>query len=237
MATFVLVQGAWHGGWCWRRVTERLRAQGHTVFTPTLTGLGDRAHLPTPEVNLDTHIADVLGLIETEELSDIVLCGHSYGGMVVTGAADRIAGKISSLVFLDAFIPENGQSLFDIQGPEREKMSRTLAEEQGHGWLVPSFSAEWFCVADPADAAWVDRRSVPQPIGTYAQPVSVTGAWRTIPRLSYIYALGYTNSLFGPFAEQAKADSGWQYHEVPCGHDVMIDMPDELTALLIEASV
>ena len=236
MATFVLVHGAWHGGWCWRRVTERLRAQGHTVFTPTLTGLGERAHLATPEVDLDTHINDVLALIETEELSDIVLCGHSYGGVVVTGAADRIADTIRSLVFLDAFIPENGQSMFDIQGPERERMSRTLADEQGQGWLVPSFSAAWFCVADPDDAAWVDRRCVPQPIGTYAQTVSVTGAWQKIPRLSYIYALGYANSLFGPFAKRAKADASWRYHEVPCGHDVMIDMPDELTALLIEAA-
>ncbi|NNE84725.1 MAG: alpha/beta hydrolase [Alphaproteobacteria bacterium] len=236
MATFVLVQGAWHGGWCWRRVSERLRAQGHTVFTPTLTGLGDRVHLATPDVDLDTHIADVLALVEAEELSDIVLCGHSYGGMVITGVADRIAEKISSLVFLDAFIPEDGQSLFAIQGPERENLSRGMAAEKGDGWMIPSFPSEWFCLTDPADAAWVDRRCVPQPIETFAQPVSLTGAWRNITRLSYIYALGYKNSLFGPFAERAKADPDWHYHEVPCGHDVMVDMPDELTALLIEAA-
>ena len=236
MATFVLVQGAWHGGWCWRRVAERLRTAGHTVFTPTLTGLGERVHLATPDVNLDTHITDVTALVEAEELSDIVLCGHSYGGMVVTGAADRRAGSIRSLVFLDAFIPEDGQSLFGIQGAEREQVTRDKTDAQGDGWLIPSFSAEWFCVADPDDAAWVDRRCVPHPIECFAQPVSLTGAWQTISRLSYIFALGYANSLFGPFAEQAKADPRWHYHEVPCGHDVMIDMPDELTALLIEAA-
>ena len=236
MATFVLVQGAWHGGWCWRRVTARLRAAGHTVFAPTLTGLGERAHLATSHVNLDTHIADVVGLIEAEELSDIVVCGHSYGGMVVTGVADRCADIVRSLVFLDAFIPEDGQSLFDIQGAEREQAVRQRTNEQGDGWLIPPFSADWFCVADPSDAAWIDRRCVPHPIECFAQPVSLTGAWQTIPRLTYIFAVGYTNSLFGPFAEKAKAHPDWRYREVPCGHDVMIDMPDELTALLIEAA-
>lgn len=236
MAAFVLVQGAWHGGWCWRRVADRLHAAGHAVFTPTLTGLGDRAHLATQQVDLETHITDVTSLIEAEELSDVVLCGHSYGGMVVTGAADRIPESIGSLVFLDAFIPEDGQSLFDIQGPERESAMRALVAEQGDGWKIPPFKAEWFDVGDPADAAWVDRRCVPHPVECFAQKISLTGAWRDISKLTYILALGYKNSRFGPFAERVRGEAGWHYHEVPCGHDVMIDMPDELTALLEQAA-
>lgn len=236
MATFVLVHGAWHGGWCWRRVADRLRSQGHRVFTPTLTGLGERVHLARPDTDLSTHIADVTDVIEAEELTDIVLCGHSYGGMVVTGVADRLAPAIGSLVFLDAFMPEAGQSMFDIQGAERERLVRARAAEAGDGWRIPAFSAEWFCVGDPADAAWVDRRMTPQPLGCYAERLTLSGAWRSIPRLTYIYAAGYTNSLFGPFAERCKADPAWRYREVPCGHDVMIDLPDELTALLGEAA-
>ena len=114
MATFVLVHGAWHGSWCWKRVRKALQARGHDVFTPTLTGVGERSHLLSPDVNLDTHITDVVNLIRWEELSGIVLCGHSYGGCVITGVADRLSDRIAALVYLDAFVPEDGQSLYDI---------------------------------------------------------------------------------------------------------------------------
>src|SRR3984957_20745503 len=111
MATFVLVHGAWHGSWCWKRVRQALQAAGHNVFTPTLTGVADRSHLLSPDVNLDTHIDDVVNLIRWEELSDVVLCGHSYGGMVITGVADALSDRIRSLVYLDAFVPKDGEAL------------------------------------------------------------------------------------------------------------------------------
>jgi pimeloyl-ACP methyl ester carboxylesterase len=126
MATFVLVHGAWHGSWCWKRVRAALLARGHHVFTPTLTGVGERSHLLSPHVNLKTHIEDVVNLIRWEELSDVVLCGHSYGGCVITGVADRLPNRIGAMVYLDAFTPEDGESLFDIlcRGPARVGLGR-----------------------------------------------------------------------------------------------------------------
>src|SRR6202040_1266512 len=136
-ATFVLVHGAWHGSWCWKRVRKALQARGHDVFTPTLTGVGERSHLLSPDVNLDTHITDVVNLIRWEELSDVVLCGHSYGGCVVTGVADRLPDRIGAMVYLDAFTPEDGESLLDIlPGPKRIQLLEATARE-GEGWMMP----------------------------------------------------------------------------------------------------
>src|SRR5262249_37605119 len=126
MATFVLVHGAWHGSWCWKRVREALRARGHVVFTPTLTGVGERPHLLAPDINLDTHIEDVANLIRLEELTDVVLCGHSYGGCVIGGVVDRVPERIGALVYLDAFILENGQSLHDTLPPDQRAVQVDL---------------------------------------------------------------------------------------------------------------
>jgi pimeloyl-ACP methyl ester carboxylesterase len=236
MTTYVLVHGAWHGGWCWRRVADRLRKAGHKVFTPTMTGLGDRAHLNSPDIDLNTHIQDICAVFEAEEIDRAVLCGHSYGGMVITGVADRLADRIRAIVYLDAFIPEDGQSLFDIQGPERVKMFHDLADQSGDGWRVPPVSAEYFAVKTPEDAAWVDRRCVAQSIATYETPVRRGGADQAIPRKIYIRAESYPNSNFGPFAERTKGDPGWEYHGVASGHDIMVDKPDELTEILLGAA-
>ncbi len=131
MTTFVLVHGAWHGSWCWKRVRKELQTEGHDVFTPTLTGVAERSHLISPQVNLDTHVADVVNLIRWEELTDVVLCGHSYGGCVITGVADRIPERLRALVYLDAFILENGQSLHDV-------LPREVAEGQVRGAEGPA---------------------------------------------------------------------------------------------------
>jgi pimeloyl-ACP methyl ester carboxylesterase len=131
MATFVLVHGAWHGSWCWKRVRKALQAEGHDVFTPTLTGIAERSHLISPQVDLDTHIADVVNLIRWEELTDVVLCGHSYGGCVITGAADRVAERIKALVYLDAFILGDGQGLHDILPPEVRDAGWTSSKSKG----------------------------------------------------------------------------------------------------------
>lgn len=235
MATFVLVHGAWHGGWCWTRVAERLRAQGNRVFTPTLTGLGERAHLNRPEVDLETHIADVVGLIESEEIDSIVLCGHSYGGMVVSGVADRLAPRVKSLMFLDAFVPEDGQSLIALQPPDRAQRMREAAARNG-GWRVPPFPASHFGVRDAADRAWVDRRCVPQSLKTFDQPARLTGAWRGIKGLHYVLAAEYTNSSFHRFADTARGDPAFRVATAPCGHEVMIDEPVRLAGLLTEAA-
>jgi pimeloyl-ACP methyl ester carboxylesterase len=146
MATFVLVHGAWHGSWCWKRVRKTLQAEGHDVFTPTLTGIAERSHLISPQVTLDTHIADVVNLIRWEELTDVVLCGHSYGGCVITGAADRVAERLKALVYLDAFILGDGQALHDVVPPGVRDAQVKGAVEHGHGWQVQPISAEFFRV-------------------------------------------------------------------------------------------
>ena len=235
MSTFVLVHGAWHGGWCWKRLAALLRAAGHEVHTPTLTGLGERAHLMSRAVDLQTHIEDVLNLLRCEELSDVVLCGHSYGGMVITGVADHAADRIRALIYLDAFVPTSGQCLLDFMPRERVTQFRQGAREKGSGWLIPPISAAFFKV-NAADRAWVDRQCVPHPLACFEQKLALTGAHAKIPMRGYIQAAGYTPSAFGPIAERLKQDKAWQVTSLPCGHDVMIDMPGELAELLIKAS-
>jgi pimeloyl-ACP methyl ester carboxylesterase len=226
MTTFVLVHGAWHGSWCWKRVRSLLQRQGHEVFTPTLTGVGERAHLLAPSVDLRTHTLDVLNLIDWEELDDIVLCGHSYGGMVVTGVADKIPRRIRTLVYLDAFVPENGDSLVQFA----PIMDAQLVE----GWKCIPISAETFGV-NPADRAWVDRQCTLQSAACFRQPAELTGGLSQLKRIGYIYASGWAGfqSPFHPFYEKAKS-RGWFTHEVECGHDVMLDRPDALAALLAD---
>ena len=171
--TFVLVHGAWHGGWCWRRVSDLLERQGHKVFTPTLTGLGERSHLLRAGINISTHVTDVVNLLKWEGLSGVVLCGHSYGGMVVSGVAEQMGPAIGSIVFLDAFVPENGDSMANLtSGAVRDNLK--IAAERGD-LGVPARSAAAFLV-NAKDQAWVDAMCVPQPIGTMTEKMTLTGA-------------------------------------------------------------
>ncbi|MPY69754.1 MAG: alpha/beta fold hydrolase [Alphaproteobacteria bacterium] len=234
MTAFVLVHGAWHGGWCWVRVAERLAKAGHRVFTPTLTGLGERAHLLSRAITLDTHIADICGVFESEELTDAVLVGHSLAGMIITPVADRLADRIGALVYLDAFLPRDGECHRDLVDPERAAQARRIVDERGDGWLVPPRSAEAFGVRDAADRAWIDRRCTPQPFAVMEQKISLTGAWERIPRKIYIRAGAYANSPFGRFAERCRDDPAWRYEEIACGHEIMVEKPDELAAILLE---
>jgi pimeloyl-ACP methyl ester carboxylesterase len=233
MTTFVLVHGAWHGSWCWKRVRSALQAQGHDVFTPTLTGVGERSHLTSPQINLDTHIADVVNLIRWEELDDIVLCGHSYGGCVITGAADRVPERIRALVYLDAFILENGQSLHDVLPGDVAEAQVRGARETGDGWRVPPITAEFFRV-NIEDRAWVDRQCTPQPLATFQQRLRVDGTFPAA-KCTHILAKGYEHSPFPPFHEIAIA-KGWKTLTIDCGHDVMLDEPVELAAMLRNAA-
>ena len=231
--TFVLVHGAWHGGWCWVRVAELLRGRGHTVFTPTLTGLGERAHLLAPGIGLATHVADIVNVFEFERLDDVVLCGHSYGGMVISAVAERLAPKIASIVFLDAFLPNDGDTVLTTTSPlVRESTAAAIARgEIG----IPSRSAELFGV-NVKDRAWVDALVRPQPIATFTDRIALTGARERIARKTYIRATPNPNAGYDAALAQTEADPSWRTYEVACGHDVMVDMPERLAEILLEVA-
>ena len=230
---FVLVHGAWHGGWCWRRVSDLLEAKGHKVFTPTLTGLGERTHLMSKDIRLATHVADVVNLMKWERLSDVVLCGHSYAGMVISGVAEETAGKIGSIVFLDAFVPGNGEALADLTSPMTLDMLRAATQRGDIG--IPPRTAASFNVNEH-DRAWVDALCVPQPIATFTDKVALTGARERIGKKAYIRAINSVNPGFDKALARAKADKSWRTYETPCGHDVMVDMPERLAEILLEVA-
>jgi pimeloyl-ACP methyl ester carboxylesterase len=231
--TFVLVHGAWHGGWCWQRVAARLREDGDSVFTPTLTGVGERAHLLRAGIDLNTHITDIVNVLKWEDLKDVVLCGHSYGGFVISGVAEQAAPLIRSIVFLDAFVPNNGESVQDLTGPAvREAIAKAV--QDGDLAIAPR-PAEAFNV-NPDDRAWVDRMCVGQPIATFTDTIALTDARDHIARKSYIRAAYYANPGFDKALAAARADSSWRTYDLPCGHDVMVDMPERLSEILLEVA-
>ena len=229
--TYVLVHGAWHGSWCWQRVRKSLQDAGHQVFTPTLTGLGERCHLNSSAVSLSTHIADVVNLLRWEDLSDVVLCGHSYGGMVITGVADRIPERIRALVYLDAFVPEDGECLFDL-APEHAQHMRLQAHTAGSGWNVLPILAEHFNV-NLRDAGWVNAQCTSQSIASFEEHIRLNWVPSHTHDATHILATGWDNSPFLAAHERAKA-KGWKTRTVTCGHEVMLDHPGELTNLLLE---
>jgi pimeloyl-ACP methyl ester carboxylesterase len=231
-APIVLVHGAWHGGWCWKRVAPRLRAAGHDVFTPTPTGVGERVHLAGPGVNLVTHVTDVLQVLEAEELSDVVLVGHSYAGMVVTGVADRAATKLRSLVYLDAFVPDDGRNMIEYVTAERR--GGMIKEGEGSGHLNP-LPAKVLGLTEPADHDWVTRRMTPQPYGTFSQPLRFQhegGAH--LPR-TYVYCSNPPTGSFDQFATRFRNDPKWRFHELKTGHDCMVTQPEALARIILEA--
>ena len=234
MATFVLVHGAWSGGWCYFKVAERLRALGHLVFTPTLTGQGERAHLTGTAINLTMHIIDVLNVFHYERLNDVVLAGHSYGGMVITGVGDRISERIRALVYLDAFLPQDGQSLFDINVPANTQMFIDNAGKIG-GLGVPPPPAAFFNV-NPDDAQRVDELATPFPIGCFTEKIRLSGKQNSIKKHVYVHSTVLPReSPFKPFYERVKNDPAWSAHTLACGHDAMLDLPDDVTRILLEA--
>ena len=229
--TFVLVHGAWHGGWCWRRVANLLERRGHRVFTPTLTGLGERSHLMNPDINLDTHIADVVNVLKWEDLKDVVLVAHSYGGWPVSGAIELALDRIASVVYLDAFVPENGQKALDTASDfSRKAFEDAIAKGELSRAAPP---AATFHVNDK-DRAWVDGKTTPQPIGVSLQPIKLTGARERVRKKTYIRAPKYPQPFFDSYYQAKKNDPSWRVFEVPCGHDVMIDMPEWLAETLLD---
>ncbi|HET9868001.1 MAG TPA: alpha/beta hydrolase [Nitrospira sp.] len=218
--TFVTVHGAWVGSWAWLRVADRLIAKGHRVYTPTLSGLGERSHLAQCGINLTTHVNDIVNEITWKDLDQVVLVGHSYGGFVITGVAEKIRERIASIVYLEAFIPTDGQAFAPSLDATKEL-------------TVPPPSSEGDYLSE-SDRAWVAEKVTPQPAATFAEKLRVTGAYQQIPRKTFIRATGWD----GPFDETVKtlrADPSWTVHEIACGHDVPMDKPDELVAILEES--
>ena len=230
MANIVLIHGAFHGGWCWRDVARRLRGEGHEVFAPTLTGLGERGHLIGPGVDLDTHIADIVNVIEAEELRDVVLVGHSYGGMPVTGAADHLADRLSSLVFFDAVLPEDGQTAIGARSAEP---GYTPLPEPTDEHSVPPFDAANFGLTGDL-AAWANRQLTPHPLATMTQPIRLSGAWRGVKRKIYIRMACYPAPHFDRWYEMADRDPEWIAIRLDGPHDVMMTEPDWFVGLLTE---
>ena len=227
--TYVLVHGAWHGGWCYREVARLLRAAGHEVFTPTLTGLGERSHLRGQPINLETHVQDIANVLLWEDLHNVVLAGHSYGGMVVTGVADRLAERISALVYLDAFVPErSGDSLFSLSGPS---VVETFKSANTDGLTIAPIPAAAFEVVE-AKRAWVDQKCVRHPVATTLQALELSGRYLSVARKLYVLATGWGDVPFRAIRDRLDRDASWQMHELPCGHDLMIDMPGETARLL-----
>lgn len=234
MATYVLVHGAWAGGWCWSRVAKPLRAAGHDVFTPTLTAQGERAHLFNPEVGLDTHVRDVVGVLDYEELDGVILVGHSYGGMVITAAAEEASSRLARLVYVDAFVPGDGQSAFDFFPPELREAFRAKAQEQGDGWRIPGDDSllDLWGVSEPADRRWVGAKLTPFPLRCFEQPVKLpANAASKLPR-TYVDSTGSISQIFARFAEQARRE-GWDCHEVAATHVAWLTKAEEIAEILL----
>ncbi|OHV25676.1 alpha/beta hydrolase [Parafrankia soli] len=231
MSVFVLVHGAWHGGWCWRRVAVRLRAAGHEVFTPTLTGVSDRAHVLHAGVGLETHVEDVVRLLDAEGLTGAVLVGHSYAGQVISAVADRRPAAVGRRVYLDAFVGGDGDAAIDLLPPAIAGHYRDSVRDAGFGWLIPPRSLEVLGVTDPADLSWLQPRLTPLPWLCYSQPLRLSGAVDAVPA-AYVDCTDWMR-VFQPFAERAAA-RGWPVHPLATGHEAMVTAPGELTKILLD---
>ena len=230
MAVFVVAHGAWSAGWAWKKMHPLMRAAGHALWTPTCTGLGERVHLAHADVSLDTHIQDIVAVLETEDLNDVILIGHSYGGMVATGVADRARERLKQLIYYDAFVPRNGQGLADLGGAGGTARMKEAAAKEGDGWLVPSNPIPPDTSA--ADVAWITARRMKQPLACFEQKVALTSEL-TLPR-SYIKCarIGPVD-VFKPFMDRAKAE-GWPTVEIDASHSAHVTAPELLRDTLVK---
>ena len=230
MATIVLAHGAWSAAWAWKKMRPLFREAGHDFFSPTYTGLGERAHLAHPDIDLATHVQDVAAVIEIEDLRDVVLLGHSYGGMVATGVADRLSDRLRRVVYIDAFAPRDGQSLFDLVGPKAEANMRAGVAKDGDGWKLPVNTMPPDTA--PEDVAWATPRRRPQPLKTFAQKIRLTSTEAPPPR-AFIYAQRKgPGDVFRQFLERANSEPGWKGYEIDASHNPHITCPTEFMALL-----
>lgn len=240
LRTFVLVHGAWHGGWCWRSVADVLRAHGHRVFVPSLTGLGDRAHLFSKDISLQTHVEDILSVVDSEELSDFVLVGHSYAGMVISGVADTLGERVSRYVYLDARLPFDmspGASFswsgFDT--PEIREARLKSVHEQGKGVALPPPPPGAFAVTKPSDVAWLQRHLRPMPVQTYIGTFTFKSSGSNGLKRTYIAAITPPYATLVSTHNRIRGDTTWSFKTIEAGHDSMVTAPDELASLLMLA--
>jgi len=225
--TFLVCHGAWSAGWAWKKMHPLMAAAGHRLVTPSYTGLGERAHLANPSIDLGTHIEDVLNVIQYEDLRDIVLVGHSYGGMVATGVADRARDRVTQLIYIDAFVPADGQSLLDLNEVARPRMQELKNSGE---WRVPPSPTP--PDTSPDDLEWLGARRVHMPIKCFEAALKLKDGALTLPR-SYIYATRITPAdTFGRFAKQTKSDPAWGYYEIDASHSPNVTAPEALMALL-----
>lgn len=244
MATFMLVHPAWHGSWCWKKVTPLLRAEGHDVFTPTLTGLGERSHLAHPMIGLETHVQDIVNVLIYEELSGVILVGHSNGGTLITAVADRVPELLEHLIYLDAFVPDDGQATIDFLPPNLRQELEARVHAEGYGWLLPSLRPiPWdemvrdvWRVTDEADRRWMVARLCPTPFKTFTDPVRRRNpAAEKLPR-TYIRCVQHQQPVFDRYAELAQKGSGWRYRELATAHHPAFTMTQELADLFLEVA-
>jgi pimeloyl-ACP methyl ester carboxylesterase len=238
--TFVLVHGAWHGGWCWRRVADVLMARGHRVFAPSLTGVGDRAHLFSKDISLQTHVEDILSVVDTEELKDFVLVGHSYAGMVISGVADTLRERVSHYVYLDARLPFDmspGASFswsgFDTREIREARLKSV--HEQGKGVALPPPPPGAFAVTKPSDVAWLQRHLRPMPVQTYIGTFTFKSSGSNGLKRTYIAANKPPYAAFVSTHNRIKGDRTWSFITIEAGHDSMVTAPDKLASLLMMA--
>ncbi len=235
--TFVFAHGSWHGGWCWRRVADRLRAQGHRAFTPSYTGMGDRAHLLSRDITIETFVQDVAEVLVTEELSEVILVGHSFGGVSISGVADRMPEKIRHLVYLDAVVLESGKTAFSNY-PPKDVEERIAASNRANGGLaVPNpktLPPSWGFTEGTCDYAWVTRRITPTPLRAYMTALDLRApVGNELPK-TYIHCNKPDNPVIEGSRALVKSWSGWNWIDFPGPHDSMITQPDEIVKLLLQ---
>ena len=235
MATFVLVHGTMHGGWCWKKVGPLLRAAGHEVFTPTLTGLGERAHLAHAGIDLALHVQDIVAVLEYEDLRGVVLVGHSYAGMVITGVGGRAPDRLAHLVYLDAGVPRDGEAGLDLFAPAERAAMRARVAAEGEGWRLPPGREErpWGVSAEE-DVRWLRSRLTAQPFATFTQPLRLANpaGVAAVPK-AFIWCTAAPPAQWRDIARQrAGSEPGWRSYTLATGHDAMITAPGELADLL-----
>jgi pimeloyl-ACP methyl ester carboxylesterase len=231
--TIVLVHGSCHGGWCWDKLLPFLKRDDNQIYTPTLTGLGERSHLLFENINLSTHIKDIIQVFEYQNLRDVILIGHSYGGMVIGGVSEKIPDKIKSMIFLDAYIPQDGKSAFDlIPGLEEIYKQRSLKKDKQ--WLVQSYTPEEFGVTNPDDVAWMKSRLCPMPFHTHDEPLIIPDIKSKELLKFYITFTDFGESMFKSIGSHKATSKVWDYFELRQGHDAMITEPQKLSKILLE---
>ncbi len=232
MATFVLIHGMWHGGWCWQKVSPLLRSAGHEVYTPTLTGLGERVHLANPEIGLDMHLQDVVNLVLYEELQEVILVGHSFGGSLAPAIAEKIPERIAHLVNLDGPLSENGKALNLLIG-DTWNFVQENAIDPATPWLIQPI-ADWTFGAFGPSLAWMQSKLTPHPLKPLTTPLTLTNpAAEAIPR-TYISCHEGATAVAMTAEETKFANLGWAYRHLPTGHDAMITMPEALVNILLD---